>query len=175
MRVTHKHINLSSQKLPNDNLREFAWQMIRDNSDQVFQDRVDLLLFQKDRGFFEKVHQLDTGQYTAYLMANILPRLRHVIFLSELQIRSIYAVLAPIYFCMQSKLPYAKSDAIDAILNEEVPDDYLLFFEQFGPYSSEWYTNIRVFMDILDRDEAKAAVWAICKVYIDALPEPLEK
>ncbi|MBT6690878.1 hypothetical protein HOB10_00905 [Candidatus Parcubacteria bacterium] len=165
------HVESSIQRLQEDNVRIYLWQMLRTYSDNTFQDRVDLLIFQKKPGFFQRVHKMSHLEYATFMMSHA----RDIILLAETQIRAIYAVLAPIYFAMGSELPQVTGEDIDAILEHLPPDDFLDFFEQFAEYDTGWFTTIAAVTDLVDRQPAKAAVWAICKTFMDKLPEPIEK
>ncbi|MCD4760413.1 hypothetical protein K8R42_00770 [bacterium] len=170
MLISPEHVQMTGQILEGDEVRAHLWEILCPHSDQLFQDRVDLLIFQQKAGFFKRVHQMPKEGYVA-LILSLRPEMLLMI---EAQIHAIYAVLGPIYFAMGKQMPQITGRDIDVYLEDLPPYDFMSFFLEFGRYNREWYTYITTLLNAVDQRPCRAAVRSICKPFIDKLPEPLE-
>ncbi|MFH1597778.1 MAG: hypothetical protein ABIB97_01720 [Patescibacteria group bacterium] len=175
MRIMESHAEKMAHVLAETELiRNEVHQWLTQFADQVMQERVSFLLYQDPEGLADRCH--DSHQELARRGAKSRMGLGQGLTLeltAEGQIRTIYAVLAPIFFAMGNKLPQVKGEQLDAILEDLPPADFITWFEQLAQHSNLWYQVVQQHLTFLADRNSKAAIWAICRVFVEALPEGL--
>lgn len=89
--------------------------------------------------------------------------------------KSLYLILGPIYVALGHRLPFVSGEQLKNFIEQQDAEaDWDEYYRQFEAYNKSWYRVIIDATDELQKPALKSVIMFLSKIFVDALPEPIE-